>query len=72
MTRMLSDWDQIPAAAEPGACNVRLADSNHPLDFRIGRDSKARYVFQLDAAEGSELSSALPRLAGMDFSAAFL
>ena len=63
---MLSDWDQIPAAAEPGARNVRLADSSHPLDFRIGKDSKARYVFQLDAAEDSEFSSALPRLVGMD------
>ena len=34
---MLSDWEAIVAPTEPGSCNVRLADSTHPLDFRIGR-----------------------------------
>lgn len=46
---MLSDWQDIVPPSIPGACNVRLADSSHPLDFRIGRDHRGRYVFQLDA-----------------------
>lgn len=45
---MLSEWQAIVPPAEPGACNVLLADSLHPLDFRIGRDHRGRYVFQLD------------------------
>lgn len=46
---MLTEWEEISAPAEAGARNVRLADSGHPLDFRIGRDHRDRYVFQLDA-----------------------
>lgn len=46
---MLSEWEEIVAPVSVGVRNVRLADSSHPLDFRIGRDHRARYVFQLDA-----------------------
>lgn len=63
---MLAEWDDIAAAAEPGACNVRLADSQHPLDFRIGRDFRGRFVFQLDVAGLPDLSTSAPRLSGID------
>jgi hypothetical protein len=46
---MLDNWQEIVAPALPGTVNVRLADSGHPLDFRIGRDHRGRYVFQLEA-----------------------
>jgi hypothetical protein len=46
---MLSEWEEIVAPSDAGSRNVRLADSRHPLDFRIGRDHRGRYVFQLDA-----------------------
>ncbi len=32
---MLSEWQAIVPPAEHGACNVRLADSIHPLDFEL-------------------------------------
>jgi hypothetical protein len=63
---MLAEWEDIAPAAELGACNVRLADSEHPLDFRIGRDFRGRFVFQLDAACLPDLSAAVPRLSGID------
>lgn len=63
---MLADWDEIAPAAEPGARNVRLADSKHPLDFRVGRDFRNRYVFQLDANGLAESGPAIPKLAGME------
>jgi hypothetical protein len=46
---MLSEWEAISPPSDPGSRNVRRADSGHPLDFRIGRDYRGRYVFQLDA-----------------------
>lgn len=63
---MLAEWEDIAPAAEPGACNVRLADSEHPLDYRIGRDFRGRFVFQLDAAGLPDLSAKVPRLSGID------
>ena len=63
---MLDEWVQIPAASDPGNLNVRLADSAHPLDFRIGRDFKGRYVFQLEAPGSADLRSGLPRISGID------
>lgn len=63
---MLAEWEQIPAASESGNLNVRLADSVHPLDFRIGRDFKNRYVFQLEAPGTADLRSGLPRISGID------
>lgn len=46
---MLSGWQEIPVAAGIHSLNVRRADPDHPLDFRIGRDFRGRYAFQLDA-----------------------
>lgn len=63
---MLADWDEIAPAAEPGARNVRLADSDHPLDFRIGRDFRSRYVFQLDGDGSAGAGMSIPKLAGME------
>lgn len=63
---MLADWQAIAAATEPGVRNVRLADKDHPLDFRIGRDFRGRYLFQLDAANVATSSSGLPKLSGID------
>jgi len=63
---MLADWQAIIPPQEPGARNVRLADSSHPLDFRIGRDDRARYLFQLDADDPGSTDQSLPRLSGID------
>ena len=63
---MLADWEQVLAASEPDTRNVRLAESTHPLDFRVGKDFKARYVFQLDAPGAPELRSAVPRISGIE------
>lgn len=46
---MLSEWETIVPPSDPGSYNVRLADGSHPLDFRVGRDFRGRFVFQLDA-----------------------
>ena len=62
---MLSDWEAILPPGEPGACNVRLADSTHPLDFRIGRNHKGRYVFQLDAESAEAGSLELPKMSAL-------
>jgi hypothetical protein len=62
---MLTEWEAIVAPTQAGSRNVRLADSQHPLDFRIGKDHRARYVFQLDAycAEPSALE--LPKMTAL-------
>lgn len=62
---MQNEWEAIVPPAEAGARNVRRADNGHPLDFRIGRDHRGRYVFQLDAdiAEGHSLDT--PKIAGI-------
>lgn len=63
---MLPEWDNIPPATEPGARNVRLVDSAHPLSFRMGRDFKGRYVFQLDAPGSPDLRSSVPAISGIN------
>jgi hypothetical protein len=45
---MLSEWKAIAPPTDPSFYNIRLADSSHPLDFRIGRDFHGCFVFQLD------------------------
>lgn len=62
---MFSDWEDIAAPAGQGNCNVRLADNTHPLDFRIGRDHRGRYVFQLDAENLAETAMEMPRITGL-------
>ena len=47
---MLDDWESIGAPRGPSGLNVLRADPAHPLDFRIGRDERGRFAFQLDAA----------------------
>lgn len=62
---MLNEWEAIIPPSDPRSCNVRRADSSHPLDFRIGRDYRGRFVFQLDAecAEPSALD--LPKMSAI-------
>ncbi len=62
---MLSEWAEIVAPAEAGSRNVRLADSSHPLDFRIGRDHRARYLFQLDADCAEAAGLDLPKMTAL-------
>jgi hypothetical protein len=45
---MLSEWKAIVPPTDPGFYNIRLADSSHPLNFRIGRDFHGCFIFQLD------------------------
>lgn len=64
---MLSEWPDIQAPSQDDSINVRLADPAHPLDFRVGRDARGRYVFQLDAAATSQLLlRPLPAPAGIE------
>lgn len=62
---MLTEWRVITAPAEVGARNVRLADSAHPLDFRIGRDHRDRYIFQLDADCAEPHALDLPKMTAL-------
>lgn len=64
---MLSEWPDIRASADADAIHVRRADAEHPLDFRMGRDARGRFVFQLDAAATPPLlARSLPTPAGID------
>lgn len=62
---MLEAWESISPPAETGARNVLLADSSHPLDFRIGRDSRGHFVFLLDADRPSGGIPSLPKVMGI-------
>jgi len=62
---MLSEWEAIVTPSDPGSCNVLLADSSHPLDFRIGRDFRGRFVFQLDAECQEHAALDLPKMSAM-------
>jgi hypothetical protein len=62
---MLKAWQSLSAPPESGTRNVLIADSSHPLDFRIGRDSRGRYVFLLDADEPKSGTAVLPKVMGM-------
>ncbi|MQB16224.1 PD-(D/E)XK motif protein [Pseudomonas lactis] len=59
---MLDEWGAIVLPTDPGCYNIRLADSSHPLDFRIGRDSHGLFVFQLDGECALHRMPALPRM----------
>ena len=61
---MLADWNTITPSRHPGSLNVLRADGSHPLDFRIGRDARGRYAFQLDAEGADDPPDDPP--AGMD------
>lgn len=62
---MLEGWVSLSPPAETGARNVLLADSTHPLDFRIGRDSRGHFVFLLDADRPSGGIPSLPKVMGI-------
>ena len=62
---MIEKWESIAPPAESGARNVLLADSNHPLDYRIGRDSFGRFLFLLDTKRPPGGLPRLPRLMGI-------
>lgn len=62
---MLEVWKSLAPPPESGTRNVLLAESSHPLDFRIGRDSRGHYVFLLDGDQPSGGMPALPKVMGM-------
>ncbi len=62
---MLEAWETLSPPTESGARNVLLADSSHPLDFRIGQDSRGHYVFLLDADRPAGGIPALPKVMGI-------
>jgi hypothetical protein len=63
---MLANWEGIPPPGDTSMLNVLRADPRHPLDFRIGRDARGRFAFQLEA-QGMPLgTSAIESPAGMD------
>lgn len=63
---MIEAWKALLPPPESGTRNVLFADSSHPLDFRIGRDSRGRYVFLLDALGPSGGRPALPKVMGIN------
>lgn len=62
---MLEAWECLDPPAESGTRNVLLADSEHPLDFRIGRDNRGHYVFLLDADRPVGGVPTLPKVMGI-------
>ncbi|MEK9842367.1 PD-(D/E)XK motif protein [Thalassospira sp.] len=62
---MLERWKSLGPAPEIGARNVLIADTAHPLDFRIGRDSRGRFVFMLDTDKPDGKRPVLPSVKGM-------
>ncbi|MGX1197390.1 PD-(D/E)XK motif protein [Parvibaculum sp. MBR-TMA-1.3b-4.2] len=62
---MIEAWKSLAVPPESGTRNVLIADSNHPLDFRIGRDSRGHYVFLLDADEPIDRRPVLPKVMGI-------
>ena len=65
VTKMIEKWESLSPPSEFGARNVLLADSSHPLDFRIARDSRGHFVFLLDTDRPAGGLLGLPRLMGI-------
>ena len=63
---MLDDWENVAPPREAAVLNVLRADPAHPLDFRIGRDVRGRFAFQLDAAGAPPEAGAVVSPVGMD------
>ena len=63
---MLAEWETIAPPRDNAALNVLRADPAHPLDFRIGRDVRGRFAFQLDAPGGLSEAAEVDSPAGMD------
>lgn len=66
LTPMLGEWEAIAPPRDAAALNVLRADPAHPLDFRIGRDARGRFAFQLDAPGEPPAASWVESPAGMD------
>jgi hypothetical protein len=64
---MLADWEGI-ALPRGSALNVLRADPSHPLDFRIGRDARGRFAFQLESAGDAQGTGGIESPAGMEVS----
>lgn len=62
---MLSEWKAIVTPTDPRFYNIRLADSSHPLDFRLGRDFHGCFVFQLDAVCAKPRMLDLPKMSAV-------
>jgi hypothetical protein len=63
---MVDRWSDIPAASQPTGRTERLADSDHPLDFFMGRDFDGRHLFWLRAPWSGEDLPKSPTISGMD------
>lgn len=63
---MLDDWESVTAPRDAAVLNVLRADPTHALDFRIGRDVRGRFAFQLDATGAPPEAGAVESPAGMD------
>lgn len=63
---MLADWESIASPADAASLNVLRADPSHPLDFRIGRDARGRFAFQLEGSGDLPEVRADDAPAGMD------
>ncbi|WP_322965641.1 PD-(D/E)XK motif protein [Sphingomonas fuzhouensis] len=63
---MLNEWEMIAPPRDATVLNVLRADPAHPLDFRIGRDARGRFVFQLDALRVPPKAGSVESPAGMD------
>lgn len=63
---MLDDWENVAPPRDAAVLNVLRADPAHPLDFRIGRDVRGRFAFQLDAAGAPPEAGAVESPVGMD------
>lgn len=63
---MFADWEGIAPPRDAATLNVLRADPRHPLDFRIGRDARGRFAFQLESAGMPSGISGIESPAGMD------
>lgn len=63
---MLADWEDISPPRDTSTLNVLRADPRHPLDFRIGRDARGRFAFQLEATGVPPGITGIESPAGMD------
>lgn len=63
---MLDEWETVAPPRDAAVLNLLRADPAHPLDFRIGRDVRGRFAFQLDAAGPPPEAGAAESPAGMD------
>jgi hypothetical protein len=68
---MPDQWSEIPSSSHPGIDNVRRVEVQYPLDFRRGKDFYGRYIFILEGTPDKANFPAVPKLGGIEVSAAF-